>query len=54
MNTTALSISSECYSKEDENCVPEKIVDLTNSEKSRNLDNTESNPETINDLKDIL
>ena len=52
--TAALSISSECYSKEDENCVPEKMVDLTNSEKSRNLDNTESNPETINDLKDIL
>ena len=53
MYTAALSISSECYSKEDENCVPEKMVDLTNSEKSRNLDNTESNPETINDLKDI-
>ena len=51
--TPALSISSECYSKKDENCVPEKIVDFTNSEKSRNLDNTESNPETINDLKDI-
>ena len=42
MYTAALSISSECYSKEDENCVPEKMVDLTNSEKSRNLDNTES------------
>jgi hypothetical protein len=51
--TPALSISSECYSKKDENCVPEKIVDFTNSEKSRNLDNIESNPETINDLKDI-
>ena len=47
-------ISSQCTSTEDENCVPEKMVDLTNSEKSRNLDNTESNPETINDLKDIL
>ena len=53
MYTCALSISSECYSKKDENCVPEKIVDFTNSEKSRNLDNIESNPETINDLKDI-
>ena len=27
MYTAALSISSECYSKEDENCVPEKMVD---------------------------
>ena len=48
MYTGAISIVSECISKENETCVPKKLVDLTNS------DNNEiKNSKEINDLKDI-
>ena len=46
--TGAISIVSECFSRENETCVPQKLVDLINS----NINNN-SNVEEINDLKDI-
>ena len=49
MYTIAISIQSECYSNEKESCVPQKLVDLTNSD---NDEETESSEE-IDDLKDI-
>ena len=48
MYTIAISIAGECFSRENENCEPKKLVDLTNSEK-----NEEENSEEIDDLKDI-
>ena len=46
--TAAISIVSECYSRENETCIPKKIVDLTNSDNNENKDTKE-----INDLKDF-
>ena len=45
--TAAISIVSECFSRENETCVPKKLVDLTNSE------NKENNSKEIDDLKNI-
>ena len=46
--TGAISIISECVSRENETCIPKKIVDLMNA------DNNEiKNSKEINDLKDI-
>ena len=46
--TAAISIVSECYSTENETCVPKKLVDLTSPDYNENKDKKE-----INDLKDI-
>ncbi len=48
MYTGAISIVSECISKENEICIPKKLVDLTNS-----YNNEIKNSKEINDLKDI-
>ena len=46
--TAAISIVSECYSTENETCVPKKLVDLTSPDYNETKDKKE-----INDLKDI-
>ena len=46
--TAAISIVSECFSRENETCVPKKLVDLTSPDYNENKDKKE-----INDLKDI-
>ena len=49
MYTIAITIAGECFSRENENCVPKQLLDLTNTDNNEE----DNNSEEINDLKDI-